>query len=148
VKFHWNVSSIDEYTIIVNLYFERPIQISQFTSRDTLVAKLTQPSLFRDAEHGLEVLEKDTVESKPIPKQLVPSLAATLTVAAGKVVGKVANYGATVTFILNWLLSFSLSLLWGMINSLQIVIHFPLTSVVYPANAKQFYSYFITIATF
>jgi len=41
VKFHWNVSSIDEYTIIVNLYFERPIQISQFTSRDTLVAKLT-----------------------------------------------------------------------------------------------------------
>jgi len=94
------------------------------------------------------VLEKDTVESKPIPKQLVPSLAATLTVAAGKVVGDVANYGASVTFIFNWLLSFSLSLLWGMINSLQIVIHFPLTSVVYPANAKQFYSYFITIATF
>ena len=64
------------------------------------------------------MLEKDTVESKPIPKQLVPSLAATLTVKAGAIFGEVANYGATATFVLNWLLSFSLSTLWGMINSL------------------------------
>jgi len=94
------------------------------------------------------VLDKDKVESNPIPKQLVPSLAATLTVKAGAVMGEVANYRATATFVLNWLLSFSLSLLWGMINSLQIVVHFPLTSLVYPANAKLFYSFFITISTF
>jgi len=59
-----------------------------------------------------------------------------------------AKAGTPVSYVINWLLSVSQSLIWGLINSLQIVVHFPLTSVVYPANAKLFYSYFISIAAF
>jgi len=142
------VSSVDEYTITVKLYFERVLQISQSTSQDTLVAVLSQPSLFIDEEHGLEVLEKNTTKSKNIPKQLKPSLAATLIVKVGKLIGEATAYGAMVSLILNWLLSFSLSQLWGMVNSLQIVVHFPLVNVEYPANAKLVFSYFIKIASF
>ena len=37
-------------------------------------------------------------------------------------------------FLMNVLISGSLNLLWGMINSLQILTHFPLINVLMPAN--------------
>ena len=44
------------------------------------------------------------------------------------------------SFAVNLILSGSLSLLWGLINSLQLVTHFPLTNVIFPINAKTYYS--------
>mmetsp|Transcript_39890 Transcript_39890/g.29426 ORF Transcript_39890/g.29426 Transcript_39890/m.29426 type:complete len:103 (+) Transcript_39890:99-407(+) len=50
--------------------------------------------------------------------------------------------------ILNIVLSSSLSLLWGMINALQIIVNIPLFTISFPANAKMFYSFIVSIATF
>ena len=51
-------------------------------------------------------------------------------------------------FIINILLSGSLNLLWGMINCIQIVSHFPLINVLVPANCKFVFSIMVKIATF
>ena len=42
----------------------------------------------------------------------------------------------------------SISLLWGFINSLQIVAHIPLLSVILPGNARIVYDVMYKIATF
>ena len=44
------------------------------------------------------------------------------------------------SFCVNIMLAGSLSLLWGLINSLQLVTHFPLTNFIFPDNAKTYYS--------
>ena len=49
---------------------------------------------------------------------------------------------------MNILLAGSLSLLWGLINSLQLVTHFPLTNVIFPSNAKTYYGVMLEIASF
>jgi FMN-dependent NADH-azoreductase len=49
---------------------------------------------------------------------------------------------------LNILLAGSLSLLWGLINSLQYVTNFPLLNVAYPENAKMWYDCMYQIASF
>jgi hypothetical protein len=51
-------------------------------------------------------------------------------------------------FAANLILSGSLSLLWGMINALQIIAHLPLLMVMMPANASNFYTFIINIANF
>ena len=50
--------------------------------------------------------------------------------------------------VINLLLSGILSMILGMINSLQIIIHFPLLSIAMPANSEIVYSALIPIVTF
>jgi len=60
-KFRFEVKSIDEKSITLLLYFDKAIMISQFDSRDTLVARIGRPSLFPDLE-GQEVPAKSVSE--------------------------------------------------------------------------------------
>jgi hypothetical protein len=50
--------------------------------------------------------------------------------------------------VINIALSGSLAMLWGLINSLQIIAHFPLLVIRYPMNAEVFYQMMLTLATF
>ena len=51
-------------------------------------------------------------------------------------------------FIINIMISGALSYLWGLINCLQIVSHFPLINVHMPANCQLLYGMLIKAATF
>ena len=42
----------------------------------------------------------------------------------------------------------SISVVWGFINSLQIIAHIPLLNIILPGNAKIVYDMTYTIATF
>lgn len=55
-------------------------------------------------------------------------------------VGESANFVASGSFAVNILLAGSLSLLWGLINALQLLTHFPFFNVIYPENAKMYYT--------
>jgi len=55
---------------------------------------------------------------------------------------------AVSNFIVNWFLSTSLALLWGLINVLQMILILPLIQVTYPINAKTFNGIILTIANF
>ena len=50
--------------------------------------------------------------------------------------------------IINLVLGSSLSLLWGLINSLQLVTHFPLANVPYPDNAAIYFGALLELASF
>ena len=52
------------------------------------------------------------------------------------------------SFVLNILLVASLSLLWGLINSLQLVTHFPLINYIFPPNAKTYFGIMFEIGNF
>ena len=53
--------------------------------------------------------------------------------------GAVSKTVSVGTFVINILLSASLSLLWGMINALQIIGHLPFFNVFMPASAEMFF---------
>ena len=49
---------------------------------------------------------------------------------------------------LSIVMSTSLQYLWGMINVLQIISHFPLCQITFPLNAQLFYQMIISISQF
>lgn len=44
--------------------------------------------------------------------------------------------------------SVSMQLLWGMVNTLQLVIHMNMLSVMMPANVQFFFSFIVNIVNF
>ena len=80
-----------------------------------------------------QLLEGTTTEA-------IESLAVTSTVVAGSVAGSSA--------IINTLISGSLASLWGMINSMQILVHMRIFNVQFPANANLVTKNIIMVATF
>ena len=50
--------------------------------------------------------------------------------------------------VISLVLAGGMSAVWGLINSLQVVAHFPLLNVKMPANATIMYDVIFTIATF
>jgi len=103
-------------------------------------------SLFYDLE-GIQFKDNQTLE-RYIPLQLRQE-AATLVIAESIVYVKSTSAGIIVgNFVMNFFLSGSLSFFWGMINALQIIVHFPMVNVYFPANARLFFQTIITIATF
>ena len=51
-------------------------------------------------------------------------------------------------FIANVVISGALNYLWGMINCLQIVAHFPMINVLMPANCQLLFTIVVKVATF
>lgn len=68
--------------------------------------------------------------------------------SATSTAGAAGNTIVVGNVVVNLFLSGSLSLLWGMINALQIIANIPLLQVMMPANAKSFYTFIINIANF
>ena len=51
-------------------------------------------------------------------------------------------------FALNIAVSGALNYLWGMVNCLQIIAHFPMINVLMPANVQMLFIIVVKIATF
>ena len=64
-------------------------------------------------------------------------------------VGETSVKGAiAVNFASNILLAGSLNMLWGMINTIQIIAFFPLVNLPMPANSQRLFSIIVKIAMF
>ena len=65
---------------------------------------------------------------------------------------KVLSRGAILvgsgTAVVNFLLGASFHLMWNMLNELQLLIHLPIFSVVFPGNTMEFYSNIASVAQF
>ena len=51
-------------------------------------------------------------------------------------------------FVISFLLGFSLSLLWGLINAIQLIVYLPLFNLAFPANVYTYFNILIEIANF
>lgn len=54
-------------------------------------------------------------------------------------IGGAANSLASGSFAVNLLMAGSLSLLWGLINALQLLTHFPFFNVLFAENARTYH---------
>lgn len=52
------------------------------------------------------------------------------------------------SFVINIILASSLSLLWGLLNALQLVTHFPMINVKFPENADMYFGIMYDLASF
>ena len=90
----------------------------------------------------------DFVSSTNIPAQL-PMNAATETLKSVTATFDSATQGSLISnFALNIAISGALNYLWGMVNCLQIIAHFPMINVLMPANVQMLFMIVVKIATF
>ena len=62
--------------------------------------------------------------------------------------GNASKAAMVSNFAVNLMLQSSMSLLWGLLHSMQIVAHFPLINIAMPANADAMFQVLIEITTF
>ena len=67
---------------------------------------------------------------------------------AGSVASSSMNYMLYGNLGLQIFMSVSMQLLWGMVNTLQLVIHMNMLSVMIPANVQFFLSFVVKIVNF
>jgi len=141
-QFLWEVTSINNTSIIIKVYFEKPLMISQSTTRDALQVTIGKLQYFTDTD-SLQPSKKTATLVRNIKRQVKDSAVTNFTEKAGLSVSGSSKTVFVSNVLLNWWLSGSLNLLWGLVNSLQMVVHLSLTSVSFPANALFFFSYFV-----
>ena len=91
-----------------------------------------EPSKFI-AKSSMTMIAEDFQVSSNIPPQLMKGQEELMD-DAKSVVDVTVKTVVISNFVFNILISGALSYLWGLINSLQIVSHFPLINVLMPAN--------------
>ena len=72
---------------------------------------------------------------------MAPGLLTDSVVAAGQSMNLGLIAEGSSTLFLNFLLSMSLSLLWGMINVAQLMVHLPIFSLTFPGLASLLFSH-------
>ena len=65
-----------------------------------------------------------------------------------EVLKEITNALVMGNWFLNYLMQGSISFVWGLINSLQILSYFPLINIAMPANAHLFFQIIVKIANF
>jgi len=116
---------------------------------DSLEIEFLKEEIFISTENFGQ-LSPNTVLLKAIPPCLNKAEEATiLTLSAAANSTSVAVGGlAAVTIGLNVFFAGSMQLLWGLVNTLQILTHLPLFSVTFPSTTLFLYSIIIDIANF
>ena len=69
-------------------------------------------------------------------------------IATAETAQSVTNGILISNFFINLLLSGSMTLLWGMLNCMQIVAHFYLVNIMFPANVLQLFKILVSTANF
>ena len=147
LAFTWKVTSLEARSMRLQVDFANPEYISTGLSRDKLKATVVNPKFFFSTESFKEI-HAGTTDSIKVVK-MMPNTAFTKSFEGitGNV-GDATNVSLFGNFLMNLLLSGAMNLLWGFLHALQIVSHFPLVSVMMPANAQLVFAIIIKIATF
>ena len=108
---------------------------------------MLNPQLFW-SEQSLEFIVKEFSDSKYVPPQLPETAATRVLQTASNVVAFGIGTAVITNFLSNVFISGTLNYLWGMINCLQIIAHFPLINILMPANCQVLFLVVVKIATF
>ena len=122
--------------MIVKLSFNKPELVSAGSNRDILAMKISNPKYFFSKEL-LSTISLNATSEIVIPKMTADTSFAQSFEAASEHAVDFTNVSLVSSFLVNLVLSGPMSLLWGLVNSLQIVTHFPLISVMMPSNAYK-----------
>mmetsp|Transcript_6152 Transcript_6152/g.9892 ORF Transcript_6152/g.9892 Transcript_6152/m.9892 type:complete len:366 (+) Transcript_6152:3401-4498(+) len=145
----WTVSSYEGTRLLLKLNFTSPAYVSKLIVQDTMVVHVREPRhFFMSREHLVDLSEDHRTLSSKIRKQM-PDTSFTRGFKTAAEATKTSMKGAMIgSFAINFILAGVLNLLLGMVNSLQIIIHLPIMSVVIPANALTMFLILFPIVTF
>ena len=137
----WRVSNVTNSDLTIQVEFKDPSKVSQGYNPDVLLAFYD----FSEVEdiYGSHLPPFDYAK-RDIPPQfkagkMTEALDSLAQVSSAVIVSAAASNG-----ILSYIMMGSLSQLWGMINSLQIVVYLPLFGQLnYPSNASLFNGYLL-----
>ena len=142
----WNIVSIYQRFIEIDLIFKRPLYVSQGEYHDIL---LIQMALSEYQDQNANSLPVTVNRVRNIPRQFKSPEDANNIDAIGGAMHFSSTGTCACTFIISIFLSASLSQLWSMLNNQQIMVHMPMfEGVKFPANSMQVVSYLIKLATF
>ena len=89
----------------------------------------------------------ETSDEIKVPKMMPNTVFTEVFSGVNEGVGNFSNAALVGNFVVNLLLSGTMSLIWGLLHSMQIIAHFPLINVMMPTNAHILFKILIKIAT-
>lgn len=119
----WNVSSFEERTLVLNVFFQDPIFISQgLFQKDNIKVTVLDPQFFRSS-NGMKFHHPDLVNSQVWINKQIPKFGTTrsLIESTDEIVQSLNTFNA-IQIVLNMIFQVSLSNLLALIGSLQILV--------------------------
>lgn len=123
----WKVVEFSENYMKIQLYWQNAYEVSAGPVRDTLIVKVLANNNFFSVERGF--IPVNATDSAKIPSQMLND---GLSQSFGEAIDGsegVTNVMLVGNIAINLVLSGALTLLWGMINCIQIIAHFDLVNI-------------------
>jgi len=145
----WKIIQFTEEFMRLKVTFKNPMLVSSTSDSDQIELVFLESGYFISAE-SFKPIESGTSQMllEEMPMQLADSSAMDSLGALAGSVEKGSSGFALVTFLVQLLLAGSLQLLWGMVNTLQIIVQMPLINIALPPNAMMLSSSLVSLASF
>ncbi|TNV87956.1 hypothetical protein FGO68_gene8438 [Halteria grandinella] len=140
-----NVTSYDRIKLQLN--FSDPILVSQSNPLDDLQVSFIGNGLFRRAIDKRPIKYKYTITNS-VPLQTVDSVAMKNLETVGGSASDIMSYMGYTLLIMQIFMSVSMSLLWGLMHTMQIIIHLKMLNVLMPINSQMVISFIEKLASF
>ena len=105
----------------------------KFLNPDLFVTKVGKQPIVKDRVTNLKNIPR--LMKNEVMYEKLKSITETMVTSATAI--------TTAHFSMKIILSTAAALLWSMVNNLQMIIHFPLLAIPFPANALMIYKLFI-----
>ena len=150
VEYDWRIMSFRDQELEIDLDFQEPIWVSASQQKDVVRVEFIDQGFFISKQGipmNFDVKDQTLDTDYEIPTQLSDDLADVLQSAADAAGASTLSLTAG-NFVLNIILAGSLSSLWQMIESQQLVVIMPMFNVMIPANAAILFNVLMQVAAF
>ena len=143
----WNFEEwSDDRTLVIQLNFDKPDIVSMESELDQVQVQFNDPLIF-EAKDGTLVEKSKTIQ-ETISPQIAQGAFADAAISATEVAkDSMVAVGAS-SFSFGFLMKFSLSHLWSMINALQLAVNLPLFKFQFPGLANALYRTLFNLTSF
>eukprot|EP00347_Sterkiella_histriomuscorum_P008749 403343900 len=135
----YEIQSMSDQKLIIQLNFEDFTTISQTSTLDKLKVKFKENYLFQNRLQTQTIMKDYEIE-KDIPFQVSESMQEIFDKLGASSFNVISSFIGS-SLIINLFLAQSLQYLWDMICSFQIITHLPLLTISTPANIQSFYGF-------
>jgi hypothetical protein len=142
--FNWECVDFTEENMQIKLTFENPLYVS-YKESDMLMITIKDSSFFR-REAFEDYLPVKYSMSRKIMSIMEENIATAILSGVTDSAKSAMDVSLVFNLLTNIAFSSSMYLLWGLINTLQMILYLPMIGVNFPANVKFLYSILIPVA--
>ena len=154
-KFKWKCIKFEKNLIEIQIMFDNPSYVS-YEGADTIIIEVTDHEFFQVQDDNRRMLTEEIVDLylpsrytmvDTFPKQFHDKE----TAKAMQTLVKGSKDAVSKSFIFtvgtNILLIGSIALIWGLINTLQMILYLPISQIGFPANVSMLYNILLPLAS-